>query len=190
MRRFGTVFLVLFLGVALAGCAATKKKGGGVEVEDATISDTTDAASTDAASSGIGSEDATAGEIITISEDSTDLDDPLGQRVIYFDFDSSNLTPEAQRVVEAHAQYLAGNPGMAVVLEGHADERGTREYNLALGARRANAARDFLVAQGVDPSRIETVSYGKERPTCRQSTEECWAINRNATTVIQSGSMS
>ncbi|HIE76894.1 MAG TPA: peptidoglycan-associated lipoprotein, partial [Gammaproteobacteria bacterium] len=133
MRRFGTVFLVLFLGVVLAGCAATKKKGGEVEVEDATISDTTDAASTDAASSGISSEDTTAGEIITISEDSTDLDDPLGQRVIYFDFDSSNLTPEAQRVVEAHAQYLAGNPGMAVVLEGHADERGTREYNLALG---------------------------------------------------------
>jgi peptidoglycan-associated lipoprotein len=178
MRRFGTVFLVLFLGVALAGCAATKKKGGGVEVEDATISDTTDAASTDAASSGIGSEDSTAGEIITISEDSTDLDDPLGQRVIYFDFDSSNLTPEAQRVVEAHAQYLAGNPGMAVVLEGHADERGTREYNLALGEHRANTVNEILQGLGVAPDAIRTISYGEERPVSMGQDESAWSLNR------------
>ena len=175
MRRFGTVFLVLFLGVALAGCAATKKKGGGVEVEDATISDTT---STDAASSGISSEDATAGQIITISEDSTDLDDPLGQRVIYFDFDSSNLTPEAQRVVEAHAQYLAGNPGMAVVLEGHADERGTREYNLALGEHRANTVNEILQGLGVAPDAIRTISYGEERPVSMGQDESAWSLNR------------
>ena len=135
MRRFGTIFLALFLGIAISGCAASKKKGGSVEVEDATIG-----SSTESSSSGIGSEDTTAGEIIVLeSDDQGDMDDPLGQRVVYFDFDSANLTPEAQMVVEAHAQYLSGNPGMAVVLEGHADERGTREYNLALGERRANS---------------------------------------------------
>ena len=77
---------------------------------------------------------------------------------------SSNLTPEAQRVVEAHAQYLTGNPGMAVVLEGHADERGTREYNLALGERRANAVSEIFQAMGVAPDAIRTISYGEERP--------------------------
>ena len=177
MRRFGTVFLVLFLGVTLAGCAATKKKGGGVKVEDATISDTTDAASTDAASSGISSEDTTAGEIIAISEDSTELD-ALGQRVIYFDFDSSHLTPEAQRVVEAHAQYLAGNPGMAVVLEGHADERGTREYNLALGEHRANTVNEMFQGLGVAPDAIRTISYGEERPVSMGQDESAWSLNR------------
>jgi peptidoglycan-associated lipoprotein len=77
-------------------------------------------------------------------------------------------------------------PGVRMLIAGNADERGTREYNLALGARRAAAVRDFLVSQGVDPARISTVSYGKEQPVCRQSTERCWALNRNGTTVIQS----
>ena len=130
MRRFGTIVLMLFLGIAISGCAASKKKGGDVEVVDATIGSSTE---TDASSSGIGEGDSAEGSVIIVEPNPNDMDDPLGQRVVYFDFDSANLTPEAQRVVEAHAQYLAGNPGMAVVLEGHADERGTREYNLALG---------------------------------------------------------
>lgn len=112
-----------------------------------------------------------------------------GDRVFY-GYDRHDLTNEARETLRQQAAWLASYSNTRVLIAGNADERGTREYNLALGARRANAARDFLVAQGVDPSRIETVSYGKERPTCRQSTEECWAINRNATTVIQSGSMS
>ena len=184
MQRIWTILMVLFLGVTLAGCAASKKKGGTVEVEDATIGGTGAEVITDASASAVDSDDATAGEIITIDQDDADMDDPLGRRVVYFDFDSSNLTPEAQRVVEAHAQYLFNNPGMAVVLEGHADERGTREYNLALGERRAAAARDYLLAQGVDPARIKVISYGKERPAMAGSNEESWAKNRRAATVL------
>ena len=106
MQRIWTILMVLFLGVTLAGCAASKKKGGTVEVEDATIGGTGAEVITDASASAVDSDDATAGEIITIDQDDADMDDPLGRRVVYFDFDSSNLTPEAQRAVEAHAQYL------------------------------------------------------------------------------------
>lgn len=174
MRRFGTIVLVLFLGVAISGCAASKKKGGSaVEVEDATIGNTTDSTA-----SGIGTGDMTAGEIIVVEENTTNMDDPLGQRVVYFDFDSANLTPEAQRIVEAHAQYLAGNPGMAVVLEGHADERGTREYNLALGERRANAVSQIFQSLGVPADAIRTISYGEERPVSMGQDEGAWSLNR------------
>ncbi|MGJ3231989.1 MAG: peptidoglycan-associated lipoprotein Pal [Oceanicaulis sp.] len=118
-----------------------------------------------------------------------DFEVTAGDRVFY-GFDQSTLTSEARETLRRQAAWLASYPGVRVLIAGNADERGTREYNLALGARRANAARDFLVSQGVDPSRIETVSYGKENPVCRESTERCWALNRNATTVIQSGATS
>lgn len=175
MRRFGTIVLVLFLGIAISGCAASKKKGGGVEVEDATIGGSS---GTDASSSGIGTGDSAEGSVIIVEENTGSADDPLSQRVIYFDFDSANLTPEAQRVVEAHAQYLAGNPGMAVVLEGHADERGTREYNLALGERRANAVSQIFQSLGVAPDAIRTISYGEERPVSMGQDEGAWSLNR------------
>ena len=178
MRRFWTILLVLFLGVTLAGCAASKKKGGTVEVEDATIDGSGADVTTGASASGVDSDDATAGEIIIIDQNDSDADDPLGQRVVYFDFDSSNLTPEAQRVVEAHAQYLTSNPGMAVVLEGHADERGTREYNLALGERRSNAVSQIFQAMGVAPDAIRTISYGEERPISMGQDESAWSLNR------------
>ena len=178
MQRFWTILLVLFLGVTLAGCAASKKKGGTVEVEDATIDGSGADVTTGASASGVDSDDATAGEIIIIDQNDSDVDDPLGQRVVYFDFDSSNLTPEARRVVEAHAQYLTSNPGMAVVLEGHADERGTREYNLALGERRSNAVSQIFQAMGVAPDAIRTISYGEERPISMGQDESAWSLNR------------
>ncbi|MFN3834562.1 MAG: peptidoglycan-associated lipoprotein Pal [Glycocaulis sp.] len=112
-----------------------------------------------------------------------------GDRVFY-GFDRFDLDNAARETLRRQAAWLASYPNARILLAGNADERGTREYNLALGARRANAARDFLVSQGVDPSRISTVSYGKERPTCTQSTESCWAQNRNAITVITSGAVS
>ena len=107
-----------------------------------------------------------------------------GDRV-YFDTDSHDLRPEAQQVLAQQAQWLARYPAVRVIIEGNADERGTREYNLALGARRANTVRDFLVARGVAPGRIETISYGKERPIAEGSDEEAWARNRNARTNFQ-----
>jgi len=106
-----------------------------------------------------------------------------GDRVFY-DLDRHDLTAEARETLRRQAAWLASYPDARILVAGNCDERGTREYNLALGARRANAARSYLVSQGVDPSRISTTSYGKERPTCMQSSERCWAINRNATTSI------
>lgn len=115
-----------------------------------------------------------------------DFEINAGDRVFY-GFDQSTLTDAARSTLRRQAAWLSSYPGVRIMIAGNADERGTREYNLALGARRANAARAYLVSQGVDPARIETVSYGKERPVCTQSTDSCWARNRNATTVIQSG---
>ena len=98
--------------------------------------------------------------------------------VIYFDFDSSEVHPDDRIVVEAHAQALAGDSGVEVVLEGHADERGSREYNVALGERRANGVRDMLRLLGVGDHQIRTVSYGEERPAAIGHEEESWSRNR------------
>lgn len=107
----------------------------------------------------------------------------IGDRV-YFDVDQAALTPQARAVLDAQAQWLADNPAFTATIEGHADERGTREYNLALGARRAEAVRSYLVSRGVAESRLKTVSYGKERPEALCSAESCWSQNRRAVTVL------
>ncbi len=107
----------------------------------------------------------------------------VGDRVFY-DFDSSDLRPEARATVEALAVWLSNYPAATLVLEGHADERGTREYNLALAERRANAIRDYLVALGIAPNRLSTISYGKERPAVLGSTDEAWAQNRRGVFVV------
>jgi peptidoglycan-associated lipoprotein len=106
----------------------------------------------------------------------------VGDRV-FFGFDSYDLTPEAQAQLERQAQWLRTYPTVTVALEGHCDERGTREYNLALGERRANAAKNYLIALGIDGNRIQTISYGKERPAVLGSDESAWAQNRRAVTV-------
>ena len=110
----------------------------------------------------------------------------IGER-IYFDTDSYDVRSDAQPTLAAQAQWLNRYPAVRVRIEGNADERGTREYNLALGARRSNAVREFLVAQGVSGSRIETLSYGKEKPIDGGSSEDSWAKNRNARTAITDG---
>ena len=103
---------------------------------------------------------------------------------VFFDYDSSALSADAEGTLMRQAAFLNANPALTVTLEGHCDERGTREYNLALGERRGSAARDFLLAQGVDSARIRVVSYGKERPAAAGSNESSWAKNRRAATVI------
>ena len=111
----------------------------------------------------------------------------VGDR-IFFDTDSSVIRGDAQTTLSRQAQWLGQYPTYAVTLEGLADERGTREYNLALGARRAAAARDFLVARGVPANRIRTISYGKERPVAVCDNISCWSQNRRAVTVLSGGS--
>jgi len=103
---------------------------------------------------------------------------------IFFDFDQYNVDAQDQATLQSQAQWLARNPAVRVTLEGHADERGTRDYNIALGERRANAAKNYLATLGVDPSRINVISYGKERPAAIGSNEEAWAQNRRAVTVV------
>ena len=107
-----------------------------------------------------------------------DTDSCLRQRVVYFDFDKAEIRAEAQAILACHGKYLTDRPSAAMTLEGHADERGTREYNLGLGERRGNAVSSALQANGGSASQINVVSYGEERPTCSDSNEECWGKNR------------
>ena len=105
--------------------------------------------------------------------------------VFYFDFDTAEIKQEARDVLVAHARFLANNPGQNVRIEGHADERGTKEYNLALGERRANAVQRFLIVNGASRGQLETVSYGKEKPAVMGSSESAWAQNRRVELVFE-----
>lgn len=107
-----------------------------------------------------------------------------GTDTVHFDTDSSDVNSEAAGILQAQSRWLVAHPNVRVTLEGHCDERGTREYNLALGERRANSAKNALVASGVSPDRISVISYGKERPVAMGSDEASWAQNRRAVTVV------
>lgn len=107
-----------------------------------------------------------------------DTDACLRQRVVYFDLDQDALRPEFQAIVGCHAKYLRDRQSSRMSLEGHADERGSREYNLGLGERRANSVSSAIQANGGSGTQITVVSYGEERPTCTDSSEDCWARNR------------
>ena len=102
---------------------------------------------------------------------------------VFFDYDSSVIKSDGEATLQKQTEYLKNHPSINVTIEGHCDERGTREYNLALGERRANAAKNYLVSLGVDGSRIQTISYGKERPAVIGDDESAWAQNRRAVTV-------
>jgi peptidoglycan-associated lipoprotein len=103
----------------------------------------------------------------------------------FFDYDQYSIREDAREALQADARSLRERPGIRITIEGHADERGSEKYNLALGDRRANAAREFLISQGIDASRIDTTSYGEERPFCEEHTEECWQLNRRAHLVMR-----
>lgn len=113
----------------------------------------------------------------------------VGDRV-FFGYDRFDLSPEARSVLERQAAWLRQYPNVRLLVAGNCDERGTREYNLALGARRAAAARDYLVSLGIAANRLETVSYGKERPLDPRANEEAWSVNRNSHSQIVSGAVS
>jgi peptidoglycan-associated lipoprotein len=112
-----------------------------------------------------------------------DLEASAGDRV-FFPFDRSDITPEAQEILARQADWLRRYPNVTVTIEGHCDERGTREYNLALGERRAQAVKNVLIAAGIPAGRISTISYGKERPAVVGSSEEAYAQNRRAVTTV------
>ncbi|MCG6866048.1 MAG: peptidoglycan-associated lipoprotein Pal [Thiogranum sp.] len=170
MKMFYRVVMVLAV-VWLAGCSSTGGTKGGVAVED---------------HSGTGAEGAAGGATTTgvgaygdlSIEALNDPNSPLSQRVIYFAFDSSEVAEQDRPLVEAHAAFLVANPTVKVSVEGHTDERGSREYNIGLGDRRAQAVRRMLEFQGVSPSQITVISYGEEKPAVDGHDESAWSMNR------------
>ena len=166
------LFFVISLTILLLGCSKDQvKEDEPVEVTDLTADP---ASSSEDGAQTYGAEDDSGPAFSQLD----DPQSPLSVRTIYFEYDSSVLTDEGRFIVEAHAAYLANNPGMAVVLEGHADERGTREYNLARGERRATVIAELFQGLGIDPSAIRVVSYGEERAVALGHDDNAWAMNR------------
>jgi peptidoglycan-associated lipoprotein len=109
---------------------------------------------------------------------------------VHFDYDAYAVTDEGRATLQRQAAWLAKYPSVRITVEGHCDERGTREYNLALGARRANSVKEYLVSLGVSAGRLDTISYGKERPICTESDESCYAQNRRGVSTVTGGASS
>ena len=139
-----------------------------------------------ASTSSVSSASSASSSAAAAKTEADNLADKLAEvgNTVYFDFDSSELSDNAQMTLNRQAAFLNVNPTLVIVIEGHADERGTREYNLALGDRRAVAVRDYLLAKGLNSARVRTVSYGKERPAVEGSNEAAWEKNRRAATVL------
>jgi len=173
-------FVVLLVALLATGCSNLNKKStGSATVENRGIS-SGEMSDIDAArSSGVADGAGVGGAELN------DPNSPLAVRVIYFDYDSSNIREDFQSVVEAHAAYLAAHPETTITIEGHADERGSREYNLALGERRALALRRQLVLLGATAGQIRTVSYGEERPVAEGHDEQSYSLNRRAEIIYQ-----
>ncbi|HID48199.1 MAG TPA: peptidoglycan-associated lipoprotein Pal [Chromatiales bacterium] len=166
MQKFFTILAVTGLAISLAACSGFKP----VEQDKAPG----EAGAEEKGEARYGAE---AGGPLDIKQ----LDDPnspLAVRVIYFDLDSSQVNEEGREVVSIHARLLSANPDVKVVLEGHTDERGTREYNLALGERRARAVQQLMLLQGVAPDQIQVISFGEERPVALDHDEAAWKLNR------------
>jgi peptidoglycan-associated lipoprotein len=184
MKFWTKTVLAMLPALMLLGCGTSG------EVEDATdggVSSSSSAGSdSSATTSGVGSGDTSGGEAMGAQDagfSGDPLDDPsslLAKRVIYFDFDKSDIKGDFRAVIQAHAEYLANNSAVSITLEGHADERGTREYNIALGERRANAVQRMMTLQGASASQVRVVSYGEERPAALGHDEDAWALNRRA----------
>jgi peptidoglycan-associated lipoprotein len=159
--------------VAVSGVSACKKQKGLGEVDPAT-----GAALGEEGLSG----DGRAGSLNEARSGALGSDGPLED--ILFDYDSFELADDARQVLKRNAEWLSDNRGARVEIEGHCDERGTVEYNLALGSKRAAAAKSYLVSLGIAPERLTTISYGEELPLCHDPTESCWQQNRRARLVV------
>ncbi len=175
MTKFSMTLIVAGALLATAGCAKKRPEvlppGPGQTVDPN--------AGTGATGTGTGT-----GTNGVVPGSRADFQQSVASDTINFGLDQYDIDSSARAVLDSQAQWLARYPNVRVTIEGHADERGTREYNLALGDRRANAASSYLTTRGVSPSRITTISYGKERPLALGSDEAAWAQNRRAVTVV------
>ena len=176
------LFTLLTATAFLAACeTASTTTGDATSSAQSSSTNTATTASSSSSSSSSSASSSSSGESTSASVKSEFA--KVGTTVL-FDFDSAQLTDYAQRVLDRQAAFMKARPETRVIVGGHADERGTREYNLALGERRAASARDYLVAKGVNATRIRIISYGKERPASVGSTEAAWRLNRRAQTVL------
>ena len=173
MKTSRTVLILAAACIALAACS---KKENVKPSETGNTGYTPPAAGTTPMNTGSG----------RYTPEDLDTDTCLRQRVVYFDFDRDNLKPEFQAIIACHAKYLIDRPSARVTLEGNADERGTRQYNLGLGERRGNSVQTAVIGSGGAASQLNVVSYGEERPVCTESNEECWAKNRRVEIVYTS----
>jgi peptidoglycan-associated lipoprotein len=164
---------LLVAAAALAGCSSTPLNDVPVENKSAQATGTPTAPQSQVAPVTAGADQATAQGPRNVA------------RIIYFDFDSNAIKPEYQAIIDGHARFLKSNPARHIFVEGHTDERGSREYNLALGQRRAEAVRNALKLLGVQDNQVEAVSFGKEKPADPASNEEAWAKNRRAEIVYR-----
>lgn len=160
--------IALALVALLAGCSTATKKGGGAEVVDQSMGGGAGGVETSGA----------AGTTSYAGASLTDPSSPLSRRVIYFEYDSDTIQPADQELITAHATYLSSHPNQMVTLEGYTDERGTPEYNIALGDRRAQSVKRALELQGVAPQQITVVSYGEEKPAAEGHSEAAYRLNR------------
>lgn len=174
MTTFRTLAMLSVAVLALAACSDKTKES----MQEATTY------GNEAGVNGDGTAAAPEGVSSTVIPGSQeDLTVNVGDRV-FFGYDKTDLSPEAKKTLDLQVEWLKRYPNVSVTIEGHADERGTREYNLALGDRRANASRSYLITQGIDAGRIQTISYGKERPAVFGSDDQSWAQNRRAVTKV------
>jgi len=173
ISRLSSLLLVVLVAM-LVGCSSKGGVQGGAAVEDRSM--------------GADGGAATSGAAGTSSFSSYSLNDPnspLARRVIYFDYDSAEITAADQDTLLAHASYLAANPNQNITLEGNTDERGSREYNIALGDRRALSVQRVLELNGVGPGQVSVVSYGEEKPAAEGHSEAAWRLNRRVEIVYQ-----
>ena len=174
MKKRKYLAVSLLIALALAGCA-------GEEATKPTAGDEKGAAPAQTAPA---TDKSAAGDSLSEREKQRRAE-LLAQRRVHFAFDSSTIDDEARAIIEAHAAHLVANPQIKLSLEGNCDERGTREYNLALGERRAQAVEKMMKVLGVAGNRIKTVSYGEEKPLCQEHNESCWRQNRRAEIVYK-----
>lgn len=175
MHKALSFAIIVLLGLVIAGCGGKK----GVKDEEAAVVEDR-GVSIQGVEGGIGPDGRPIGAEGEVAGP-TAADGPmLDKRRVYFEFDSAAIDEESRGIIEAHSNYLVNNSSLNIIIEGHTDERGTREYNLALGERRANAVSRLMQALGVGPERIQTISYGEERPVALEHGESAWALNRRA----------
>lgn len=170
--------LPVALTAFLAGCATTQD-----DIDDSEMAEIDRAAAAEV-ETGVETSGAASGSTFE-GEALEDPSSPLSDRIIYFEYDSSTLSEDAMALLEAHAAYLADNPQRRLLVEGHTDERGSREYNLALGERRAESVKQALTLAGARANQVDTVSYGEESPAVMGSSETIWAENRRAELIYE-----